>query len=350
MQSPRSTESSAASETPRSRVLRFRDENGQNNWGSNPADLDMPSLARTLRHLAPLFAPESGLYPATVEGWQNLPEPGALFISNHSGGTVIPDVWGLMAAWYRHHGLTRPLHGLAHEMIFATEATARFFARRGILRATRTMAHTILRKHKRDLLVLPGGDLDTWRPFTQRWSVDFHGRQGYAKVAIENQVPIVPIAHGGAHHTLIVLDDGRKIAELLRLPELFRAHIFPVHLSIPYGLGVGPLPHIPPPTALRYRIGRPVMPPKLQPGESPTPTQVAALDQAVRNALQAELNVLRADSDAMLDRVEHTIHKFRGHIQHLRGRDLHPTEWMRFVREQRSRTSGAAAVVGLAAK
>mgnify|MGYP000276833707 FL=1 len=318
---------------PRSRFLRFRHARGAHQWGSRPDDLDPQRLASTLQRIGPLFSPERGLYPATVAGWDNLPDPGALVIANHSGGTVIPDVWGLMAAWYRHHGTARPLHGLAHEMVFSLDQTARFFAQRGVLRATRAMARTVLNEYGRDLLVLPGGDLDTWRPFRERWTVDFHGRKGYARIALETGAPVAPIAHAGAHHTLIVLDDGRRVAELLRFPELFRAHIFPVHLSFPYGLGVGPLPHLPPPTALRYRIAPAVTPEPLAPGATPTQAQIDHFDLRVRAALQHELNVLRDQSNAMLDRIDAAVQRARGTVVRLRERDLRPRELARLARD-----------------
>lgn len=331
-------------DAPRSRFLRFRHARAGEAWGSRPEDFDAAKVTSTLRRIGPLFSPERGPYPATVEGWDNLPEPGTLLIANHSGGTVIPDVWGLMAAWYRTHGTERPLHGLAHEMVFSLDQTARFFAQRGILRANRTMARSILAEHKRDLLVLPGGDLDTWRPFRERWTVDFHGRKGYARMALETGAPIAPIAHAGAHHTLIVLDDGRRVAELLRFPELFRANIFPVHLSFPYGLGVGPLPHLPPPTALRYRVGPAIQPEPVAPGAAPTAEQIDRLDLQVRAGLQHELSCLRDESDAMLDRIDAVVQRARGTVVRLKQRDLRPRELARLARDVVGRGRAAVAV------
>ena len=334
-----------ADDAPRSRFLRFRHARGVEPWGSRPTDFDASRVHSTLRRIQALFDPDHGWFPAGVEGWHHLPPPGTLLIGNHSGGTVIPDVWGWMAAWYRQHGTERPLHGLAHEMVFSLNQTARFFAQRGILRANRTMARQILVEHQRDLLVLPGGDLDTWRPFRERWTVDFHGRKGYARIALETGAPIAPVAHAGAHHTLVVLDDGQRLAELLRLPELFRAHIFPVHLSLPYGLGVGPLPHLPPPTPLRYRIAPAIVPERLAPGVAPTPEQIDRLDLQVRSSLQHELNALRATSDALLDRLDAAVRQARGTVIRLRQRDLQPAELARLARDvvQRGRAAAMAA-------
>jgi hypothetical protein len=209
------------------------------------------------------------------------------------GGTSIPDAWGLGVSWYRNFGIGRPLHTLAHEMVFALKLTAEPFSKLGILRANKTLALEVLTEWKRDLLVMPGGDLDTWRPWKDRYKVRFSGRKGYVRLALKAGVPIVPIAHAGAHDTLMVLTDGRRIAEKLGFHQLFRASVFPIHLSLPLGLTVGPTPHIPIPVKLRYRVAPAILPPaSLVIGEEPEEALVEEVDEAVREALQRELTVL----------------------------------------------------------
>lgn len=119
-------------------------------------------------------------------------------------------------------------------------------------------------------------------------------RTGYARIALEAGVPVVPVANAGAHETFVVLSDGRRLAEALRLPQLVRAHIWPVHLSFPWGLGFGPWPHLPPPTKLRYRFGPPIHPAEVgaTPGQPVTEDMVAAFDAKVRAGVQAQLDVL----------------------------------------------------------
>ncbi len=220
-----------------------------------------------------------------------------MVVSNHSGGTSIPDVWGFGFAWYRRFGTERIIHPLAHEMILSTRPTARFFGRIGVLRAGRGVAGDVLTRWGRDLLVMPGGDVDTWRPYKDRWKVQFGGRTGYARTAIMAGVPIVPVANAGAHETLMVLTDGRKLAKRIRLHELTRANVFPISLSFPWGLTIGPWPHLPLPAKLRYRFGAPIAPPPLPPGTEPTPEMVGAMDAAVRAAVQALLDDLRRESE-----------------------------------------------------
>lgn len=279
----------------KSSVLRWLHPEGVE-WGSNVAEFDPAAVERARRTLGLLFG-DRRYFRLDVRGWANVPPAPAMVVSNHSGGTLILDTWGLCYAWYTHFGTERPLHPAAHEMVLGNRFTGGFFARRGVVRADRQIAHRVLSKWQQDLLVMPGGDLDVWRPFSKRYEVRFAGRTGYARVALRAGVPILPVAHVGAHHTLLVLSDGQFIAEKLGLPELARAHIWPIHLSLPWGLAVGPWPHLPPPARLHYRFAPAVWPHEVdaEPGTEPTDDQVEEADRLVRERMQAELDRLREE-------------------------------------------------------
>lgn len=258
----------------------------------SPEDYDPAHVARVLKAARKVFGP-ARYFDLWVQGFDAVPPPPVMLVSNHSGGTMIPDVWGLGVAWYNHFGPERPLYVLAHELLFTVPAAARFFARAGVLRASRATAQRVLAQG-RDLLALPGGALDVWRPWTQRYKVHFGGRRGYARTALETRVPIVPVAHAGAHDTLRVLSSGTGLARLLGLRRLARAEVWPIHLSLPWGLGIGPLPHLPLPTRFRYRLGKPLA----APGGPITPAAVEAHDAQVQAAVQALLDQLEAEERA----------------------------------------------------
>src|SRR5205085_5360442 len=101
----------------------------------------------------------------------------------------------------------------------------------------------------------------------------------------------------GPHSTLMVLTDGRKFAERIRLRQLTRANVFPISLALPWGLTIGPWPHLPLPGTFRYRFGAPIMPPPLPPGEEPSNEVVLAVDAAVRAAVQGLLDDLRREAE-----------------------------------------------------
>ena len=261
--------------------------------GDDPATFEAPFVGQVVQQVGKLFG-RGRYFGLKVRGLERIPPGPVLLVSNHSGGTTIPDVWGLAIAWYRHFGTARPLYVLAHELLFATGVTGRFFERCGVLRATPAVAREVLLEHRRDLLVLPGGDQDTWRPWTQRYQVRFGGRTGYAKLALEAQVPIVPVAHAGAHETLMVLASGARLARWLGLRRFARAEVWPVHLSLPWGLTFGPLPHFPVPANFRYLIGEAIGPTAPLPFDA---QDVVSLDRQVREAVQTQLDALRLEAD-----------------------------------------------------
>ncbi len=277
------------------RLLRWLYPDGVS-WGEEVTEFDPVAVQRTLRQLSGVFGP-GRYFRVESAGWDHLPASPTMLVSNHSGGTLFLDSWGLIHAWYTHFGTDRPLHPAAHEMVLGSPIVGPFMAKRGVVRADKRLAHQVLDEWREDLLVMPGGDLDVWRPYTQRYQVQFAGRRGYARIALRAGVPVVPVANAGAHETFLVLTDGRRLASLLRLPELARANIWPVHLSLPWGLAIGPWPHFPLPARLRYRLGPAIHPSDVSvgPGETPDDEQVEVFDALVRAGVQKQLDILRAE-------------------------------------------------------
>src|SRR5215208_8330382 len=152
----------------KSRLVRLLGRPGRRDWGMDAGAYDPAAVTRTLSRIRWLFG-EHAYFPVSIWGLENLPAAPLMLVMNHSGGTTTPDVWGFCSAWYAHFGVERPIHPLAHEIILATEHTERFFAKRGVLHASRRVAADVLGRFRHDLLIMPGGDLDTWRPFRDRW-------------------------------------------------------------------------------------------------------------------------------------------------------------------------------------
>lgn len=111
--------------------------------------------------------------------------------------------------------------------------------------------------------VLPGGDLEAFKTFRHRNKIVFSGRSGFARVAIEEQVPIVPIVTAGAGESLMVLSSGRRLARAARLDRIARLHALPVTLSLPWVLSIGTvgfLPYLPLPVKLATAVLPPMRP------------------------------------------------------------------------------------------
>jgi 1-acyl-sn-glycerol-3-phosphate acyltransferase len=134
------------------------------------------------------------------------------------------------------------------------------------------------------VLVMPGGDLDAGKSFRHRNEIVFGGRTGFAQIALDAGVPIIPVVMSGAGETLFVLWDGQALAKLLRLPKLARTKTLPVSISLPYGLSVGVagmLPYLPLPSKMRAAVLDPIRP---EAGET-----AEALARRVEEAMRAKL-------------------------------------------------------------
>jgi len=274
---------------PRSKMLKYAESRGLH-YGTDPGAYDPSFVASAMPAFQALFGPDKW-FDVHAQGWDNIPDGPAMLVSNHSGGTLVTDGLGLGTAWYTHFGEHRPLHGLAHEMVFATKGIGHFLERCGAIRAGHATAARAF-DMGRHIVVMPGGDQDVWRPSSKRYRVQFAGRTGYVRVAMKTGAPIVPTAHVGAHNTLWVLTDGQRFARKVKfIRDVARAEIFPVHLSFPWGLAVGPWPHVPPPTRYDYRFGEPIAPR----GHPDNPDDVAEMDARVQFAIQEMLDEMRRE-------------------------------------------------------
>ena len=271
-------------------------------WGEHPEELDPDAVRRAVDLMTPLFR-ANGPYPCEVTGLDHLPDEPVLVVSNHSGGLFILDAWGLGYIWCTQVP-ERAVHSLAHEILFKLERTGAPLGRIGVLKAGPKVGIEVLRDWRRDVVVMPGGDRDVFRPYKDRFKVQFGGRKGYAKMALRAGVPIVPVANSGAHETLVVLRSGRRIAKALGLHALARADVFPISLTVPWGLTVGPLPNLPVPARFRYRFAAPI---RLEPDPvaEPTRAQIEELDRRVRGSMQELLDQLREETPSIAHRLRH---------------------------------------------
>jgi 1-acyl-sn-glycerol-3-phosphate acyltransferase len=101
------------------------------------------------------------------------------------------------------------------------------------------------------VLVFPGGDWEVHRPSWQSSRIDFGGRRGFIRLALEKDVPIVPVVTIGGQETALWLDRGAWLAKLLRLDRTARLKVLPILIAPPWGLTVGDfLPRIPLPAKM----------------------------------------------------------------------------------------------------
>ncbi len=216
---------------------------------------DESKIVRVLERLDPFM--ERWFRP-DVSGVERVPAAPALYVANHNSATLTPDSFVLCRELYRAHGIDALPYGLGHEVSLMVPFFHQLLVPMGAVRASHHNAHRLF-SNGRNVLVYPGGDIDSMRAFRDRDRVVFGRRRGYIRLALREGVPIVPVVTAGAHSTLITLDDGRWLARLLGLKYIFRTEVWPISLTIPWGVTVGPPPpYIPLPTRFFMEFLEPI--------------------------------------------------------------------------------------------
>ncbi len=239
---------------------------------------------------------------ACVRGYHRLdiavrepfPEEPCLVVANHGFGTVADlSAWAALAAI--QECTDRPVTSLMHDFAW-TIGFGPVAELAGAVPAGHGAASAAFERGNH-VLVFPGGDREAAKPWRRRNEVEFHGRSGFARLAIESGVPVVPIATAGAGESLVVLSDGRGLPSRLRLSRLMHTDVLPITVSVPWGLTVGLamyLPYLPAPTKLDTVVLAAMRP---APGED-----AAAFAARVHRAMQDEMDGLTAGRVPVLGR------------------------------------------------
>jgi 1-acyl-sn-glycerol-3-phosphate acyltransferase len=195
-------------------------------------------------------------FRAEVNGLESLPASGgALVVSNHSGGVLTPDVLIFAPAFYDAFGYDRPLYILAHTGVLLGPLGT-LFSRIGGIEASRDNAAEALRSGG-VVLVFPGGDYDAFRPTRTANTIDFQGRTGYVRTALETGVPIVPTVSIGGQETQFFLARGDSLAKRLGLHRI-RFKALPLTFGVPFGLTMVLPPNLPLPAKIIMEVLEPI--------------------------------------------------------------------------------------------
>jgi 1-acyl-sn-glycerol-3-phosphate acyltransferase len=226
-------------------------------------------------------------FRSEVHGLENMPPGGALLVSNHSGGMLPMDVPILAAEYYHEHGYGRPLYTLSHDML-SVGPTGDFFKKIGYISANHENADAALRSGGL-VVVFPGGDYDVYRPTLSENVIDFGGRTGYVKAALNAGVPIVPTVGIGGQETQIFLSRGTWLAKQLGpIARLARTKIVPISFGFPFGLSLVIPPNLPLPAKIVMEV-LPAIDIVAEFGDDP---DIDEVDAHVRHVMQRALDKL----------------------------------------------------------
>jgi 1-acyl-sn-glycerol-3-phosphate acyltransferase len=255
------------------------------------ADLDERDPDYIRESLPRMWLLASLWFRGEVRGLGNVPEEGpVLLVGNHSGGNMTPDTILFTLAFNTYFGVERHFYQLAHNLVLSMPLLS-FLRKFGTVAASPENSEKALRSGAA-LLVYPGGDYEVHRPSWERHRVDFDGRKGFIRLALEQDVPIVPVVGIGGQETALFLTRGEGLARALRLDKLFRLKVLPISLALPWGLNVGDmLGHLPLPSKLVVEVLPPI---HLREEFGPDPDVDEIYDHVMR-VMQDTLDALAAE-------------------------------------------------------
>jgi len=255
------------------------------------ADLDERDPDYIRESLPRLWLLASLYFRGEVRGLGNIPEYGpVLLVGNHSGGNVTPDTHVFTLAFSAYFGVERRFHQLAHNLVLSMPGLG-MLRKYGTVAASHSNAHKALESGAA-LLVYPGGDYEVHRPVWESGHVDFGGRKGFIRLALDHDVPIVPVVAIGGQETSLFLSRGEHLAKLLQLDKLFRLKVLPISLAIPWGLNVGDMMgHWPLPAKITIEVLPPI---NLREEFGPEPDHQEVYDHLMR-LMQETLDALAAE-------------------------------------------------------
>jgi 1-acyl-sn-glycerol-3-phosphate acyltransferase len=241
--------------------------------------------AAVIERLGRYFDPE-------VRGLANLPTRGPyLLVGNHSGGAYTPDTPIFVAAFLRHWGMAAPLRPLAHDLLFRLPSVRRFMGRVGALPASPENAERALARGE-ILLVYPGGDYESQRPYHESRRVDFGGRKGFIRLALRQGVPVIPVVSHGANETVVTLTRGEWLARVMGLHRFTRLKVLPLRLSPLLGVVPAFVPQVPLPSRITIEVGHPMAWHHFGPEDADNPALVDALYDDMVGVMQRTLDGL----------------------------------------------------------
>jgi 1-acyl-sn-glycerol-3-phosphate acyltransferase len=238
-------------------------------WGGMVVD-DLTHLPRTLqgsdveawdpdyiRRVLPAWrAVVNTYFRGEVRGLENIPDGASLLVGNHSGGTLIADTFVFAGEFYEYFGPDRRFHQLAHDIAARMPGTG--IPKWGTVTASHENAKAAFDLDA-PVLVYPGGDYETYRPSWHSDQIEFGGRKGFIKLALERGVPIVPVVAIGGQETALFITRGQRVAKAIGWDKLTRIKVMPVQIAPPWGLTVLDLPtRLPLPAKITIEVLPPI--------------------------------------------------------------------------------------------
>jgi len=238
-----------------------------------------------------------------LRGIENVPAEGAaLLVGNHSGGLMVFDTFFTWLAIWDGWGPERALYGLGHDFLQWDPMFRKYTGKFGAVPAGHENAERVLEQGHL-VIVYPGSDLDVFRPWKERARVVLGGRRGFVRLALRTGVPLIPVVTAGGQEQVLSLYRGETLARAMGLDRRLRSKVFPVSISVPWGVTSGYFPYLPLPSRITTSFLPPVEWDDLGPADSEDEVTVLRCYRTVERLMQDEMDRLYADRPPLLGRL-----------------------------------------------
>lgn len=184
---------------------------------TNVLEKRSPALIKALK--SALWPAIKSVFRLKIEGLENVPATGPLlFVSNHNIGALIESHSSLFILQDKL-GENSIVYGFTHPSIFKIPGIKHYFEWIGAVPATYEVADAIFKKGD-SVMIFPGGNRQALRSIWNYRDNHFRWSHGWAKIACQHNVPVIPISFKGSHFVNPVLLSGEWVSKILVLPWL----------------------------------------------------------------------------------------------------------------------------------
>jgi len=217
-----------------------------------------------------------------VEGIENVPmEGGAVLVANHGGAALPYDGAMLALSVMNEADIPRRVRVIGTEIFNMLPTVSHLYRKVGAAYAARDDARELLNRGHL-LGVFPEGERGFMKPVWEAYRVGRLGRGGFAEMAAEAGVPIVPVAIIGSEEVHPAVMVSKKLARLFKL-------FFPDQRVDEIAIALNPIPL---PIRWKIRFLPPVMPP--EPGERLDGLELLERSEDIRDSIQHALDDILA--------------------------------------------------------